>query len=326
MKDLLKAGCEVFADNKEIIREFFKWDYEIMSVAGSIIVTGAGQVADLERLKECKKILKKYEGAFSVFRSEMEIPVICKMSVVEDPIDYLTAISGIYNKLHKGKIFDSQYMVLAAICIHDAHVDDRVDEIVEKTKRLLKLMEGKHPFLTSDEDMALAALLAMTGKSDESIISETEECYAIMKKKFRGSSNAVQSLSHVLTVEEGGALSKCEKVNAIYEALLRKKIKFGTDHELASLGALVSINTTAEEIANDIVDAAEYLEHRKGFGDWSIGKKMRLLFAALIVAQAYAKDNPDTTALGSTVALIIAEEITVMMITMSCTVACSTSH
>lgn len=325
MKELLLAGCELFADNKDLIHKVFQWDYDIMSVAGSIIFTGAGQVADEEKLKECRKILKKNAGSLSVFRNSMEIPVVCKMILSEDPELYLMKITEIYKKLHKGRILDSNYLALAAACIHDGQMDDQVDQIIEKTKTLMKRIEKEHPFLTSDEDTSTAALLAMTHKSVDEIIYETEECFKIMNVKFPGHKNAIQSLSHVLTVEEGDLLQKCEKVSGIYDALKRKKLKFGLESELAALGALVNVKATPEEIADDIFDAAEYLKKRKGFGDWDMGKQTRLLFAALMVAQASAKYDPDTTALGSTIALVIAEEITFMLIMASCAATSSSS-
>ena len=89
MKELLRAGCELLADNKDLIRKSFAWDMDLMSVAGSVIYTGAGKVADTERMKECQRILKKHEGIFSEFRSNMEIPVLCKMALAGDPDKYL---------------------------------------------------------------------------------------------------------------------------------------------------------------------------------------------------------------------------------------------
>ena len=321
MKDILRAGCELLVENRDAIHKNFIWDMEMMSITGSVILTGAGKTADIEKMKECKAILKKHKGAFSEFRQNMETPIICKMSLAEDPEKYLMDLSAVYDKLSKGKIFGSEYLVLTALAICDGKRENRVEDIIAMTKELLKRMSKEHPMLTSDEDMTFAALLIMKGKSLDEIIDETEYCYEYMKKKFTFHGNAVQSLSHVLTLCEGMPEEKCRRASAIYDALLTRKISYGKDYELATLGALVNIDMTPEELADEIADASEYLKTCKGFGDWSIGTKTRTMFAALLAAQAYAPVSiaMDASVIGTSLAMVIAEEACLMVTMMACT-------
>ena len=315
MKELLRAGCELLADNKDVLHKNFMWDYEMMSVAGSVIYTGEGKTVDVDRIKESLKILKKQEGVFSTFRDNMEIPIVCKMALSGDPEGYLAQLREVYGKLKKGKIFTSSFLALAAMCVCDEGKLDEIDEIVEKTKQIMKRMNAIHPVLTSDEDMAFAALLAMTDKSVDQIIEETEYCYGVMKKKFAFHGNAVQSLSHVLALCQGTVQENCDKVIAIYDALKARGLSYGKDYELASLGALTEIEMTPEELADEIADASDFLKNRKGFGDWSMGKKSRLMFAALITAQAYAPSSRamDSAVMGGSLAIVIAEQIAIMV-------------
>ena len=90
MKEMLRAGCELLADNRDLLSKNFSWGMEMLSLAGSVIYTGAGRLADIERIKECKKILKKNISMFSEFRGNMEVPVLCKMALSQDPEKYLT--------------------------------------------------------------------------------------------------------------------------------------------------------------------------------------------------------------------------------------------
>lgn len=326
MKELLRTGCELLADNKDLIRKSFAWDMDLMSVAGSVIFTGAGKVVDTERMKECQRILKKHEGIFSEFRNNMSIPVLCKMALAEDPEKYLLELMEINGKLSKGKVLGSEYIALTALAIKEEHMAGSVDGIVEKTKQLLKKMTKVHPFLTSEEDMAFAALLAMTDKSVDEIVEEAEECFEYMKKKFPFHNNAVQSLSHVLTLCEGEPAEKCEKACAIYQALLERGVKYGMDYELASLGALVNIDMTPAELASEIAEASEYLKTRKGFGNWGMGSKARAMFAALMAVQAFAPNSVamDASVLNTSLAIVIAEEICFMIIMTS--VVCANSN
>ena len=53
--------------------------------------------------------------------------------------------------------------------------------------------------MTSGEDSTFCALMALLDKTDEVLLGDAEECYKILKSNFF-SSNAVQSLSHVLAM------------------------------------------------------------------------------------------------------------------------------
>lgn len=309
--ELLQAGCELLADNRDLIHKGFAWDYDMMSAVGGMIFTSAGKVADVERMKQCKSILKRQEGMFSDFRGNMVIPVISKMALSEDPDAYLRELVMVYKKIRDGKFFGSEYMALAALCICDGNGADRVDEIAGKTQTLIKRMKEIHPFLTSDEDLAFVALLAMTPKSEEQIIEETEVCYHAMKNKFSFHSNAVQSLSHVMALSEGSAEEKCGKVIRIYDALVSRGIKYGKEYELASLGALVNLEVDADQLADEIAEASEYLHTRKGFGAWGMGSKARQMFAALLTSYAHSGENAamNASVLGSALSIVIAEEV-----------------
>ena len=327
MKELLRTGCELLADNRDLIHKNFMWDMELMSVVGSVVYTGAGKTADIEKMMNCKKILKKNEGIFSVFRSNMEIPILCKMALSEDPEAYLANLRMVYDKLTKGKIFGSEYMALTALSICDVNMADKIDDIVAVTKELMKRMSSAHPILTSEEDAPLVALLALSGKSIDEIMEETEYCFNTMKKKFSFHGNAVQSLSHVLTMCAGGAQEKCARVSAIYDALVVQGVSYGKDYELASLGALVNVDMTPEELAKEIAEASDYLKNRKGFGNWSMGKQGRAMFAALLAAQAFAPSSSamDASVIGASLAMVIAEEIALMVIVASTTASASSS-
>ena len=56
-----------------------------------------------------------------------------------------------------------------------------------------------HGRMTSGEDSTFCALIALLDKTDEVLLGDAEECYKILKSNFF-SSNAVQSLSHVLAM------------------------------------------------------------------------------------------------------------------------------
>ena len=114
----------------------------------------------------------------------------------------------------------------------------------------------------------------------------------------------------------------------LYNTFAEHKMKYGTSyHEFASLGSLIDIDVDTDELVDEIIETAEYLKNGKGFGGWSMDKKQRLMFAAMLVGDSYEADKVliDNAAVSSTVAMIIAEEVAVMTCIMAATTAATTN-
>ncbi len=76
-------------------------------------------------------------------------------------------------------------------------------------------MKSNHFFLTSSEDSGFAAMLALSEKTDDALVEDMESCFAILSGMSM-SSNAVQSLSHVLSISEAAADDKCRRTAALF--------------------------------------------------------------------------------------------------------------
>lgn len=326
MRETLQQKCDLLAENYDVIRKDFKWEFEIMSIVAANVYTNAGIAADTEKMKECREILKQKKGAFSELRGMAELALLAKMAIDRNPEGFLDEVIGVYDKIRKGKVFTSSYMVLCAMIICEQHKVGQADEVIKKMKVIMKKMEKEHPILTGSEDMPLATVMALMNADADDMITEMEACYDILKKKFPLHKDAVQGLCQVLSLSGSGTEEKCTKAAAIYDALKKKNVKYGKSTELAALGALVDLDLEVDEIADEIREVSELLKKHKGFGNLSLGKEYRAMFAALLVAQEYAEQNvvTDAPAIGSALALIVAEEI-VMLILISTTAAASSA-
>lgn len=62
----------------------------------------------------------------------------------------------------------------------------------------------------------------------------------------------------------------------------------------------------------DIIAADDYLAGQKGYGLFGVGRKQRLMHAAMIVSSAYKADDGkqamSTAAIGGTISMIVAQE------------------
>ena len=291
MKETIKKKCDLLTENREKMVKQFKWNYNLMNLSAALVFTGEGKEPYADRLDECVKILKKNAGIFSSLRSEMEPIVVSKMALADDPQQYISDLKIIYDKLTKGSIFDSAYMVQAAISILDAGKIDEADEIIARYKDLYKKMSKEHPILTSSEDIVFAVLLVMTEKDVDTIVNEMEICYEYLKKekKIKVGGNEIQGLGEVLALSDGDMIEKCDRVALLYDKFAEHGTKYGRDYgEFASLGALIGIDIDADALVDEIIETAEYLKSCKGFGGFSMDKKQRLMFAAMLVGDAYS--------------------------------------
>ncbi len=330
MNEVIKNKCDLLVANSLQMEKEFKWEYSLMNISAAMVFSGAGKEVDVQRLKESKKILKEKTGVFSIFRSQTEPIVVSKMALAADPAQYLDDLMLVYDKVSKGTIFDNGHQVQASIIICDAQKVAQADAIVDKYKELYKKMSKEHPMLTSSEDTAFAMLLAMTDKPVDTIISEMEECYTYMKKDVKISvvAEEFKKLSEVLTLTSGDMKEKCDKVAALYNAFKDHGMKYGSSYnEFASLGALIDLNVDTDALVVEIIETADYMKESKVFGKWSMDKKQRLMFAAMLVGDFHCADNMllNQSALSSTVAMVIAEEIAIMMCIMAATTSTTTN-
>ncbi len=329
MNESLKQKCELLADNYTVINKDFKWEFELMTIVAANSYTNAGLKADPAKMKECREILKKKQGMFSDLRGISELALLSKMAIDRNPEGFLDEVTGVFDKIRNGRVFTSSYMVLCALIICEQHKVGQADEIIKKMNEIMKKMKKEHPLLTGSEDMPLATVMALMPEDTDKLIDEMEACYDILKKKFPLHKDAVQGLCQVLCLSGSGTEEKCAKAAEIYDALKKQGVKYGKSTELAALGALVDLDLDAKEIAKEIDEVSELLKKHKGFGNFSLGKEYRAMFAALLVAQEYSPQvlTSDAPAIGSALALIIAEEIVMLILVASTTAAAAnTSH
>ena len=329
MKESIKNKVDLLVSNKEKIEKEFKWGYSLMNIAAALVFTSENKEVDIERLKLCKQILKKNTGVFSSFRSYSEAVIVSKMANASDPEQYLNDVKVIYEKLRRNSFSDSSYLIQGAICIYEAGKLSEAEILAKKFWDVYNKMNKKHPFLTSSEDIVFVVLLAMTDKSVDEIVNEIEECYTYMRKDvmLNVGNNEYQGLGEILALSDGDITNKCDKVTELYNSILAHGVRWGKEYnEFASLGLLIDLGVDNDTLINEIIEVNNYLKDSKGFSGWTLDNKQRLMFSAMLVGDDYGEGGNilGSSAINSTVAMVIAEEIALMMCIMICTTTATT--
>ena len=289
MTENLRNKCELFERNRTAISKKFLFEKTMMSIAAGLIFTGADREADIEKLTECRSILKKHTGFFSEFRDTIKIILLSEMALSDDAGQYVEDVKMAYNKLHKGHFKDNSYMVLAAMLLCNLGRQSDADAVVEKHNELMRQMEKLHPFLTDSEDISYMILLALSDRAVDLILSDVNECFDYLKnvRKIKVGSDSMQRLGEILAMTAGNIKEKCDKVVGLYDVIQQNKAVNTDGYVFSSLGMLIDIDEAPESIAGEIFEAYEYLKDCKGFDDNSDGKKQRLMVAELLTAELH---------------------------------------
>ena len=153
MKESIKNKVDLLIANKDNIEKQFKWGYSIMNIAAALVFTGAGKEADIERLKECKKILEKNTGALSSFQANSAAVIVSKMALSDNPEQYIKNVKAIYDVLNKKHVIDNPYLIQGAICIYEAGRMNDTEMLAAKYRELYKKMEKKHNYYSWDSSL-----------------------------------------------------------------------------------------------------------------------------------------------------------------------------
>lgn len=306
MDSLILHGCEQFIANKTAIKQVFPWDGGLIHTCCAGIYSSKGMAVDTQILSECRKLLKSKTSVFSNFRSVVSSPLVSLLATGNTPEPTLDNAMMIYKMLKK-QFWSTTFLPLTAMIIAQSAEPCEFERIVGRTRNIYSLMKSNHPFLTSGDDNALCALMALSVKTDEALLADMEECYRILKKQF-SFANAVQSLSHVLALCDGSSADKCDRTIRLFNALKDSGRKYGTGYELASLGVLAMTASDFSGTAATMKEIDTWLSKQKGFGVMgAVSKRQRLMYAGIIACKNHIDSSAiQIASINGTVSMIIA--------------------
>jgi len=324
MNHELESKCLDLVENYRILAEENKWEFSEMLVACAGIYLAAGVKPDADRLRECKKLLKSKAGIFSNFRGTDELLVRCKMALAEDPALYFDNLEREYQKLKT--FFSGEQTVLAAMILAE---QGSSEGLAEKTKQIYKEMKEAHPWLTSENDLPFAALMAVSGREPSAVYAEAEEIYAILKDKLHAERDTMQMLSHILAIRGGSADTKCEKLSALAESLKAAGHSLGRGSRLAVLGLLGDSGLPTDALVDQICETDDFLKQYKPFkGLFGLGRESRRMFAVQLVNASLPGENSLSASamMAASVELAIITMILMLIIVSSTAASTSNSH
>ena len=310
MDAILLDRCELLITNRNAIKKAFFWQGGMMHLCAALVYTMHGLHADPVRLHSSYDLIRTRVGMFNNFRSTSQLALAAMLDVSGDPETILDRALTVYDKL-KEQFMTSSYLPLSALTIAQHVPVSHYDEVTGATRAIYKRMRKEHPFLTSSEDCAFCTLFAMSGMDEDKLLQDMETCYQLLKSEFF-SSNAVQGLSHALTLYPGDPTIKAQHVLSFYHDMKARGQKWGTGFELPLLGVVAMTHEDRAMVMEQVLETEAWLKQQKGFGFWSnISRTQRLMYAGILVNAVIAADgntNMTSMTINSAISTIIAQQ------------------
>ena len=325
MRDEVRRRCELLIQNRDTLNEAFKWGNGLLNLSAAYMITAKDKQTDVARLKQCKDLVKAKTSMFSSLTGNAPCAITAMLAVSPDA-ELLLADGMRVHEMLKAKLRDSAYLPMAAMSVARLVPLERQEEVVTKTKEIYDRIKKEHPFLTSAEDSSFCALLALSEKSVEELVTEAECCYRFLTEHTRYPKNSVQSLSHVLALYEGDAEEKCKKVMELYDTLKACGLKYGTNYELPMLGILAMTNHDYEALAEEMTEVSTWLSKQKGFGFWGyVTVKQRLMLAGMLLQEQERNEVTETALLQSSIATVVAQQAAMISVMAASTAAAASA-
>lgn len=247
----------------------------------ALTLTLKGLEADVDKINNCIDIIKNNSSALSNFRGNNLLTTAVNLSILDNPEESFNEFIIIYEKLKK-HFYNNEFLVLASQIIYNYKNERSVDEIVVDTRKVYDLMKEKHVFLTGQEDIGSAALIATTCNDLNITFTDMERCYSILRKNGFWSGNNLQALTHILSLFEGTSEEKCNKI-----ILLNNVLKRSTTHidgySLPILGVVALTTSDYDKFSKDLESVNKILKKQHGFGNFSLGSSLRNIISASLI-------------------------------------------
>ena len=324
MDRLTETRCLTLTENDRARAAGNKMEFQEMTLACAGLFLAEGRAPDPARLDECRKLLRSSAGVFSNFRGSDELLVRSKMALAEDPARYFEDLKKQYEAIKT--FFSGEQTVLAAMIL--AEHGAAGDGAAEKMQQIYKQMKGAHPWLTSENDLPFAALMAVSGKDPSAVHAEAEEIYSLLRDRLRADRDTQQMISHILAIRDGRPEDKCEKLCALAEGMKAAGHPLGRGSRLAILGLLADSGLPVDALVERICEADDFLKQHKPFkGIFGVGRDCRRMFAVQMVQSSLSGEAGSAAAMmTASVELAIITMILMMIIVSSTASVHSASH
>lgn len=254
-------------------------------------LTLKNESADVDKINSVIRIIKSNTSIFSNFRGNNLLTIAVNISNEASIDGSLEEIIYIYNELKK-LFMNNQYLVLVAQIIFKAKDRINIDNAIKNTRVCYIHMKENHRFLTNQEDICAAAMIATTSTNFTETFEGIEKCYKTLKTLGFSMGSDIQSVSHMLSLINYESDAKCYKVAKLYGALKDHKVPV-KNCALPILAISAFVTEDYETFCKKVYEVSNKLKVEKGFGSFTLGSNIRNMISVSLVSFDYVENLND---------------------------------
>lgn len=285
-EEMMNNTINLFADNIISYEKNFSLQNIYFKRLVALLFALNNKKIDLERIKNCQRIIKEKTSLLSPFRTYFNFLLSGLLVLDGDEDKTFVSILDVYKDL-KAKKFKSFYLPLLCYLLVKYSDFISLNSSIKKTETLYFGMKKKHPFLTMPRKYILAGLLALSELDSDLLLKKSEKHYQSLKKVLSTRSTLLE-VCNILSLSED--LFDIErKLLGFFEKFKAKGLKLIRRYVMLSLGMLALLPEGADEIADQVESVYQELLKYKLFNNFLISKQEVLVYASGIVAWSYAE-------------------------------------
>lgn len=210
------------------LRERYRWkvsDQSILMMVASLYISNK-RAFDIDRYTEIAEFIKSESGIFSPLRSESRFTFAAMFDTkFENPKDQFPSFLAAYKALVSAGFSKNIFTYIGAMLLVSAKAED-LKSLAERARGIYKNMREEHLFLTGHSDYPLAVMLAQNDRQTDEMIFHIEELYSKLSQNGFRKGNDLQSMSHILSLNENSTADGTVAVaNEIYDRMKKEGIK-----------------------------------------------------------------------------------------------------
>ncbi|HCK88235.1 MAG TPA: hypothetical protein DHW39_05430 [Erysipelotrichaceae bacterium] len=296
MEQTLREICEDFLYYRDVIRaERIFGSYRQLYPVCSYIYLIKHQEPNEEMIALCKSILRENTSFISYFRGNGEEVFITMLATDDDPGRRMKLALAAYDFL-KDYFASSSFLPFLALTMARLVRPDAFADFSLRAKQIYDMMHDSHLWLTGQEDVAFSGLLALDStRSNDELLEEMEYCFDRCSKGMTFHHNAVQSVSHALTLCAGDRRTKCDNLKLFLEALELSGIQIPKGYEQVSLAILPNLGIPLDTLVADFCAVDDFLAVKDGYGFFGFSKRTRYMHDAMILSAYYLSESVELT-------------------------------
>ncbi|MFG6115810.1 DUF4003 family protein [Halobacillus sp. MO56] len=316
---------DTYVDIYKQLKKKMRWtDKKIVMMVAAVYVSSDRRF-DIDRYVKVSETIKQEASMFSYLNSPLRYTIAAMLDTrFDDPFTAYHDMMQVYESMIRSGFNRSQYTYLAAAAIMQDQTEE--SDLMEKVKQAVsihRLMKKEHPFLTSNDDYPLAALLALQEEEMEKLIDQVEYIYRALNQNGFWKGNHLQFLSHMLALDEQHTPDELvERTIRASESLKRSEIRFKS--LLYPEAGLLAFLGDGPNALNEVLAFKDVLDQESSF-QWQ--KEMNVKVAVnILVSHQLREANTIQTGLFTTLETILQAQQAATLAGITAATAASSSN